>query len=192
MNSATTTGLNLTKGQTLPLAKENEVLTHVSIACGWDVNTNNSTSSYDLDVSVFLLENGRLRDHSDICYFGRKEITGVKHMGDNLTGAGDGDDETVNLDLNILRAEITEAVFVINIYEARNRNQKFGDVKNAFCRAYNPTTREEICRFELSGENHTENAMLIGKVCRIDGKWNFTAIGEAINGDLNEIASRFA
>lgn len=190
----TTTRLNLSKGEVINLAKEGTKLDRICAAAGWDIaDTTTSNHSFDLDLSVFMLENGKLLSNSDIVYFGRKEATGIRHHGDNLTGAGDGDDETISLDLNALETRITDCVFVLNIFEATQRGQKFSDVKNAFIRIYNQDNTEEICRFELNGNSHTTNALIFGSVHRNEGtgNWTFKAREEAFNGDLNALAEHF-
>jgi tellurium resistance protein TerD len=184
--------LNLRKDETINLRKEGQTLSRIAVAAGWDIAEGaQSNHSFDLDLSLFMLTGGKLESSNDIVYFGRKVAMGIEHMGDNLTGAGEGDDETINMDLRALETRVDECVFVINIYEAHNRNQKFSDVKNAFIRVYNLENNEELCRFELSGNTHTTNALIFGSVCRTADNWMFKATEQPVNGDLNTIASLF-
>ncbi len=127
-------------------------------------------------------------------YFGNlSHKTGtVRHMGDNLTGAGEGDDEQIIVDLDQLPAEYDRIVIVVNIYEANQRNQHFGMIENAFIRLVDGKTNQEMCKYNLS-ENYTGmTAMIFGEVYRHNGEWKFNAIGQATNDPgLSSLVNRY-
>lgn len=192
--------ISLQKGQKVSLSKDNAGLSKVVIGLGWDEVKQRrglfspKPQAIDCDASALLLQNGKLLNKTDIVYFGNlKHSSGtVQHMGDNLTGAGEGDDEQIVVDLSKVPAEYDKIVLVVNIYQARQRKQHFGMIENAFIRLVDGKTNAEICKYNLS-ENYTDmTAMIFGEVYRHNGEWKFSAIGQATQDPgLIETANRY-
>lgn len=186
--------LDLTKGQNLSLTKDNPSLTNVKIGLGWDANTGNS-GTYDLDASAILLNaSGKVIGptlNDSVVYFRNLSLKGVKHAGDNLTGVGAGDDETIEVNIAEVDADVAKIVFVVNIYDATTKGQNFGQVKNAYIRAYNGADGVEIARYDLSEDHSAATGVTMGEMYRHDGGWKFKAIGTDINGDLDAIAKGY-
>lgn len=193
--------VNLKKGQRVELRKQSGGnLNKVMVGLGWDaVKTSgfffSKTVDIDCDATAFLCENDRIQSIDDIVYFGNlKHFSGtVCHMGDNLTGEGDGDDEQIWVDLSRLPLEYNKIIFVVNIYKARERNQDFGMVKNAFIRICDAETGQEICRYNLSENYPGKTAMIFGELYRHNNNWKFNAIGlGTTDNDIGSLARRFA
>lgn len=193
--------ISLQKGQKVSLTKENAGLSSVLIGLGWDEAKRMRGGFFspkpqpiDCDASALLLRGGRLIEQADIVYFGNlSHKTGtVRHMGDNLTGAGEGDDEQIIVDLDQIPAEYDRIVIVVNIYEANQRNQHFGMIENAFIRLVDGKTNQEMCKYNLS-ENYTGmTAMIFGEVYRHNGEWKFNAIGQATSDPgLSSLVNRY-
>lgn len=193
--------ISLQKGQKVSLTKENAGLSSVLIGLGWDEAKRMRGGFFSpkpqpigCDASALLLRGGRLIEQADIVYFGNlSHKTGtVRHMGDNLTGAGEGDDEQIIVDLDQIPAEYDRIVIVVNIYEANQRNQHFGMIENAFIRLVDGKTNQEMCKYNLS-ENYTGmTAMIFGEVYRHNGEWKFNAIGQATNDPgLSSLVNRY-
>ena len=188
--------ISLQKGQKVSLSKDNAGLSKVVIGLGWDeVKRKGGLFSrkpdpIDCDASALMLQNGRLVDKMDIIYFGNlQHPTGtVQHMGDNLTGAGDGDDEQIVVDLARIPAQYDRIVLVVNIYQAVQRRQHFGLIENAFIRLVDARNNNEMCKYNLSEDYSGMTAMIFGEVYRHNGEWKFNAIGQGTNdpgiGDL--------
>lgn len=177
--------VNLEKGERVDLTKTNPGLKKVNVGLGWDVAGANA-ASYDLDAFAFSLVGGKLVDGPrSILYFGNKKCTGMEHGGDNLTGVGDGDDETIKIDLDALPGD--ECYIGVNIYQAESKKQNFGQVKNAFGRLYDADSNQELMKYDLSEDYSKFTAIVVGKLYKKDGEWKFQAIGEGKNGDINKI-----
>lgn len=187
MNTET---LNLTKGERIDLTKSNPQLKIVNIGLGWDINAGNG-SSFDLDAFVLILAEGKLPSLGHVIYFGNKTGHGLEHMGDNLTGVGDGDDETIKLKLLELDSATTEILIGVNIFEATGRRQNFGMVNNAFVRIYDAETNQELLKYDLSEDYSAFNGMFMGKLYKKDAEWKFQAIGTGVNGTIDEIATPY-
>lgn len=190
-------GINLQKGQKIDLTKGGgNGLRQVMVGLGWDEAPGTGgllsglfgTQSHpiDCDASVILCgANGRLisTDVSQCCvYFGNlKHPSGaIIHQGDNLTGAGDGDDEQIMVNLTRIPSNIEKMVFVVNIYDARERNQHFGMIRNAFIRLVNMDSNTEICRFNLSENYNNMTGLVVGEIYRRNGEWKFNAVGQPV------------
>lgn len=193
--------VNLQKGQKVDLRKsDGGTLRKVVVGLGWDEAEkkglfSRKTTNIDCDASAFLCTNGRIADDDDIVYFSRlKHKSGaVLHMGDNLTGAGDGDDEQITVDLANLPADYDKIIFVVNIYSASARKQHFGMIKNAFIRIFDAETNQELCKYNLSENYDGMTAMIFGEMYRYNGNWKFNAIGQATKDDtIRELAKRFS
>lgn len=187
--------INLTKGQKIDLTKDTN-LTKVNVGLGWDEATHGA--DVDCDASCICLDaNDKAisKNYEDcVVYFGNKKLTGIKHSGDNLTGGGDGDDETIEINLEDIPSKVEKIVVFMNIYDGSRRNQSMESLKNAFIRLYNPKeNNKEICRFELDESKGTAGALIVGEIYRHNGNWKFGAIGEAVkSGDrISEVVSRY-
>lgn len=193
--------ISLQKGQKVSLTKENAGLSNILIGLGWDEAKRARGGFFapkpqpiDCDASVLLLKGGKLYDKSDIIYFGNlQHKTGaVWHMGDNLTGAGDGDDEQIVVDLSRLPQEYDRIVLVVNIYQALQRKQHFGMIENAFIRLVDGKTNREMCKYNLTENYSGMTAMIFGEVYRHNGEWKFNAIGQGTNDPgIGQLAQRY-
>lgn len=149
----------------------------------------------DCDASVFLLDdNGKLQKNSNLIYFGnqRSNCGSVIHQGDNLTGKGSGDDEVINVDLKKIPSDITQLIFVVNIYGAKSKGQHFGMINNAFIRIVDENTNEEIIRYNLSSDYEGKTGLLIGRLYRRNDDWKFDALGEGtLDNGLEDMRRRY-
>ena len=180
--------INLEKGQ-----RVNVNLPKFIVGLGWDSNAS-SDQDFDLDASVFILgENKKvLADEYFVFYNNLKSPDGsVEHTGDNLTGAGDGDDESLKVDLSKINPSATELCFVVTIHDAVNRRQNFGQVRNSFVRVYNPDTNEEILKYELEEDFSVETAVEFGRLYKRNGEWKFEAVGVGQKGGLNDYIAKY-
>ena len=186
--------VNLSKGQKVSLTKDNPGLTNVVVGIGWDVNAFDTGGDFDLDASAFLLgENGKITNPGDFVFYGNKTHASgsVQHMGDNLTGAGDGDDEQIRIDLSKVPADIAKIAFTVTIYEAEARRQNFGQVSNSYIRIYNEANGEELLRYDLGEDFSIETAAIFGELYRNNGEWKFNAIGSGYQGGLAAICNSY-
>ncbi len=190
--------VNLQKGQKVSLTKEAPQAHRILVGLGWDAKKKGlfgGGSDFDLDASCFALRNGRLTSKKDICYFGNRNVMkkAIYHHGDNLTGAGDGDDEQITVDLDKLDSDVDKIVFVVNIYMAKMRRQSFGDVKNAFIRLVDEKTDTELFRYNLSDGSVDKVAGLIfAEIYKYNGEWKFNAIGEGTKeASVEKLASLY-
>lgn len=186
--------ISLQKGQKVDLTKGNPSLRHVLVGLGWDVNKYDGGFDFDLDASAFLLgANGQTPDTDAFVFYGNlKHSSGsVEHMGDNLTGAGEGDDEQMRIDLSKVPANIEKIAFTVTIYDAETRNQNFGQVNNAFVRIYNEETGEEMMRYDLGEDFSIETAAVFGELYRNNGEWKFNAIGSGFYGGLAALCANY-
>ena len=177
--------INLTKGQKVSLTKGNPRLKKIMVGLGWDVNQFDTGADFDLDTSAFLAgANGKCPTEKEFIFYGNLEHTSgaVKHMGDNLTGEGDGDDEQIEVDLSLVPANIEKIAFTVTIYDAENRHQNFGQVSNAYCRIVDENTNEELIRFDLGEDFSIETAVVVGELYKHNGEWKFNAIGSGFQG----------
>ncbi len=194
--------INLTKGQRISLKKEAPGLTKVMCGLGWDVSESKGLfglfkgNDFDLDASVLCLtKKDKLKSKSDVVYYGNLNHSSgaITHLGDNLTGEGDGDDEEISVDLTKIPDDILKLVFVVNIYKARQRQQSFGQVKNAFVRLVNLSNNQEIARYSLLGDEYGgKTAMILAEVYRDQGEWKMQAVGKGlmVNG-LQEMTNQY-
>ncbi|MEO5877154.1 MAG: TerD family protein, partial [Streptosporangiaceae bacterium] len=173
-------GVSLAKGGNVSLSKEAPGLTAVLVGLGWDARSTTG-SDFDLDASALLCtEAGKVASDQHFVFFNNlKSPDGsVEHTGDNLTGEGEGDDEAIKVNLATVPAEITKIVFPVSIYDAVNRGQSFGQVRNAFIRVVNQSGGAEIARYDLSEDASTETAMVFGELYRNGAEWKFRAVGQ--------------
>lgn len=186
--------ISLSKGQKVDLTKGNPGLKHLMVGLGWDVNTFDSGADFDLDAAAFLLtDTGKVSSQEDFVFY--KNLThpsgSVQHMGDNLTGAGDGDDEQIKVDLSKVPENITKISFTVTIYEPEQRRQNFGQVSNAFIRIYNEVTGEEMLRYDLGEDFSIETAAIFGELYKSGNEWKFNAIGSGFQGGLAALCANF-
>lgn len=183
-------GVSLAKGGNVSLSKQAPGLTAVLIGLGWDVRTTTG-ADYDLDASALLCgADGRvLSDGHFVFYNNLTSPDGsVEHTGDNLTGEGEGDDESVKVNLATVPAQVEKVVFPVSIHDAETRGQSFGQVSNAFIRVVNQADGQEIARYDLSEDASTETAMVFGELYRHGGDWKFRAVGQGYASGLRGIA----
>jgi len=184
--------ISLSKGQKVDLTKTNPGLTKVMVGVGWDTNKYDGGNDFDLDSSVFLLSaSGKVASDSDFIFY-NNTIGGngsVEHSGDNLTGEGDGDDETVNVDLTKVPSTVEKVTFTVTIHDAENRNQNFGMVSNAYIRIV--SGNEEIIRYDLGEDFSIETALVVGELYRNGAEWKFSAIGSGYQGGLGALCKDF-
>ncbi|MCI9658272.1 MAG: TerD family protein [Lachnospiraceae bacterium] len=186
--------VNLQKGQKVSLTKGNPGLKKVVVGLGWDVNQFDTGGDFDLDAAAFLLEDsGKVSGSDDFVFYGNlKHPSGsVQHMGDNLTGAGDGDDEQIKIDLSMVPANVTKIAFTVTIYDAETRRQNFGQVNNAFIRIYNEENGEEMLRYDLGEDFSIETAAVFGELYKNGNEWKFNAIGSGYQGGLAALCANF-
>ena len=187
--------VNLSKGQKVSLTKDNPGLDELFAGLGWDINRC-SGSDFDLDATAMLLRGGKMKHKKrDIVYFGNltHESGAVVHTGDNLTGAGEGDDEVINISLSRIPADVDKIVIAVNIYQAHRRKQDFGMVDNAFIRLCDRKTGKELYRYDLSGSSAGMTAMIFAEVYRHGSEWKFGIIGQGTDdGTITDMAKRYA
>lgn len=186
--------INLSKGQKVNLTKGNPGLKNIMIGLGWDVNAFDSGADFDLDASAFMVDStGKCPSDKEFIFYGNLEHTSgaVKHMGDNLTGSGDGDDEQIEIDLTMVPDNISRIAFTVTIYEADVRNQNFGQVSNSFIRVVNETSGEEIIRYDLGEDFSIETAIVVGELYKHNGEWKFNAIGSGFQGGLAALCGHY-
>lgn len=187
-------GITLKKGEKINLTKGNPGLKNIKLGLGWDINNFDSGYDYDLDVSVFMVgESGRVeRDEDFIFYNNLKHISGaVEHLGDNRTGEGDGDDEEILVDLNLMPNHIQKIAVAVTIYEAKERRQNFGQVSNSYIRVLNSENEEEILRYDLGEEFSIETAIVACELYKYNGEWKFSAVGSGFEGGLEALCKNY-
>jgi tellurium resistance protein TerD len=185
--------VNLQKGENTNISRDAPGIQKMTVGLGWDARTSDGTD-FDLDAIAFILnKTGQVRVDSDMIFYNNKIATGgfLEHSGDNLTGDGDGDDETLIVQLNLIPEDVDKIIFCANIHEAIVRHQNFGQVSNAFIRITDNSTDIEIVRFDLSEDYSTETALVFGEVYRYSGEWKFKAIGQGFNNGLSSLAKTF-
>ncbi|SOC26551.1 TerD family protein [Thalassospira xiamenensis] len=180
--------VKLNKGEGISLRKEAPNLNEVTIGLGWDEPSQNGVQvQADLDASVFLLSgSGKCRTEDDFVFYGNltNKSRTVVHHGDNRTGAGDGDDEKIDIKLTQIDPAIERLPIVVSIHDQHGTDLTFGQVRNAFIRLVDKNTDTEIARFDLTSDGLHETAMIFGELYRRDGDWRFKAVGQGINGGL--------
>ena len=187
-------GISLKKGQKVSLTKDRPGLSRVVVGLGWDINKFDTGGDFDLDTAAFLLgDSGTVTSQGDFVFYGNlKHSSGaVEHMGDNLTGVGDGDDEQIKVNLSMVPGNISRIAFTVTIYEAESRRQNFGQVNNAFIRIYNEETQEELLRYDLGEDFSIETAVCFGELYKNGNEWKFNAIGSGYQGGLAALCANY-
>lgn len=192
--------VKLQKGQKVSLSKDHAGLSKIIVGLGWDEIQQPrgffapKPQDIDCDAFALMLINGKITSNQDIVYFGNltHKSGSVKHMGDNLTGAGDGDDEQIIIDLNSVPSQYDKIVLAVNIYKAFDRRQHFGMIQNAFIRLVDGRNNNEMCIYNLTENYSGKTAMLFGEVYRYNGEWKFSAIGQGTtDGSIGDFAKRY-
>lgn len=185
--------ISLSKGGNISLSKEAPGLKTIFVGLGWDARVTDG-SSFDLDASLFMLkEDGKVKSERDFIFYNQKESAcgSVKHLGDNLTGEGAGDDETIEINLEKVPPEIKKLIVAVTIHEAEARKLNFGMVSSAFIRIVNKENNNEIARFDLSEDASLNQAMIFGEVYRHGNEWKFKAVGQGFEGGLDVMAKSY-
>ncbi|WCK57772.1 TerD family protein (plasmid) [Aneurinibacillus sp. Ricciae_BoGa-3] len=181
--------MSLAKGGKIDLTKGNPGLDNILVGLGWDVS---SLGEFDLDTEVFLLDASKKVVSSKHVVFYNQQISpdgAVKHHGDNRTGVGQGDDETISIKLSKVSPEVERILFTATIHEANTRRQNFGQVMNAYIRVLDEANGQELVRFDLSEDYSTSISLVVGEVYRHNGEWKFGALG---NGSTQDLSGLFA
>ena len=186
-------GVSLSKGGNVSLSKEAPGLSAVNVGLGWDARTTSGTD-FDLDASALLVDaNSKILSDQYFIFFNNLTSPdgSVEHTGDNLTGEGEGDDEMIKVNLSTVPQGADKIVFAVSIYDAENRGQSFGQVRNAFIRVVNAADQKELARYDLSEDASTETAMVFGELYRNGAEWKFRAVGQGYTSGLAGIARDF-
>ncbi|MBR7627738.1 TerD family protein [Aeromonas popoffii] len=187
------TTVSLAKGANVSLTKTDPTIKRVLVGLGWDARSTDG-QDFDLDASAFLLNaSGKARSPADFIFYNNlSSVEGsVKHTGDNRTGEGDGDDESLKINLDLVPADVAKIVFVVTIHDAAARGQNFGQVSGAFIRLVNEDSQKEVTRYDLSEDASTETAMLFAELYRHNGEWKFKAIGQGYKGGLASVCAEY-
>ena len=161
--------INLSKGQKVDLTKKNPGLKNIMVGLGWDVNAFDSGADFDLDAAAFMLgSNGKCPTEKEFIFYGNLEHASgaVKHMGDNLTGEGEGDDEQIEVTLPDIPSNVERIAFTVTIYDSDVRRQNFGQVSNSFIRIVDMATDTELIRYDLGEDFSIETAVVVGELYR--------------------------
>lgn len=186
--------VSLSKGQKVDLTKGNPGLSNIIVGLGWDTNKYDGGADFDLDAAAFLVgANGRVASDADFVFYGNLKHAsgGVVHLGDNLTGEGEGDDEVLKVNLSQIPASVEKIAFTVTIYDADVRNQNFGQVSNAYIHIVDANTNTELIRFDLGEDFSIETAVVVGELYRNNGEWKFNAIGSGFQGGLRALCQNF-
>lgn len=183
--------LNLQKNDILDLTKRNPGLKKVTLGAGWDIS--NGGVDFDIDIAAFMLDaNNKFNSVSNVIFFNNKQGQGIALSGDNRTGAGDGDDETISIDLDMIDPSREKIVFVVTIHEAQAKRQTFGMVNNSYVRLLDTVNNNrELCRFNLKADGSTATSVIFAELYRDMGEWQFKAVGEGKIADLNGVLALY-
>lgn len=187
-------GINLKKGERISLTKDKAGLSEVVIGLGWNTNRFTTGGDFDLDVSVFLVgENGKVNNQNDFVFYGNLTHSSgaVKHIGDNRTGEGEGDDEQIYIDLKKIPSNVSKIIFSTTIYEAEERKQNFGQVDKSYIRIIDQSNNQEICRYDLEEDFSVETAVILGELYNHNNEWKFNAIGSGFQGGLGTLCKTY-
>lgn len=193
-NSMSNKTISLQKGQKIDLTKSRPGLKTVMIGLGWDVNKYDGQADFDLDASAFLLgEDGKALSDSDFIFYnnpkGKNDC--IIHQGDNLTGAGEGDDEQILIDFSKVPSEIHKIAITVTIYDYETRKQSFGQVSNSFVRVVDNATNQELIRYDLGEDFSVETAVIVCEIYRNGAEWKFSAIGSGFSGGLAALCQNY-
>ncbi len=187
-------GIVLKKGQKIDLTKGNVSLKKILIGLGWDTNKYDGSNDFDLDAAAFCCgDDGKVHNDLDFIFYNNlKHSSGaIEHLGDNLTGDGDGDDEQILIDISLVPQNISKINFTVTIHEAKERNQNFGQVSNAYVRVANSDKEQELIRYDLGEDFSIETAVVVAEIYRHGEEWKFNAIGSGFQGGLAALCKNF-
>ena len=188
--------INLSKGERISLEKVSPGLVQIFIGLGWDINATDTGADFDIDASVFLLDsNEKLISDKHFIFYNNLTSPdpkqSIQQRGDNRTGAGEGDDEIIDVNLKTVPPEIDKMVLTVTIHEADKRQQNFGQVSNAFVRIVNCENEEEIIRYDLTEDFSIETALIMAELYRKGGEWRMNAVGAGYQGGLQALVERY-
>ena len=187
-------GIMLKKGQKIDLTKGNKSLKKILVGLGWDTNKYDGGYDFDLDAAAFCCgDDDKVHEDLDFIFYNnlKHETGAIEHLGDNLTGEGEGDDEQILVDLSLIPSRITKINFTVTIHEADERGQNFGQVSNAYVRVVNQENDEELLRYDLGEDFSVETAIVVAHLYKYNGEWNFNAIGSGFSGGLAALCKNF-
>ena len=189
--------VSLTKGQRVSLEKISPGLSEVFVGLGWDVKATDTGSDFDLDSSLFLLgANEKLISDNHFIFYNNLTSPdpdkSVQHLGDNLTGVGEGDDEVIKINLKKVPNDVQKILVTVTIHEAQQRRQNFGQVQNSFVRIVNAQTQQEAVRYDLVEDYSIETALIMAELYRKDGEWRLNAVGSGYQGGLQALLDRYS
>lgn len=187
-------GIMLKKGQKIDLTKGNKSLKKILVGLGWDTNKYDGGYDFDLDAAAFCCgDDDKVHEDLDFIFYNnlKHESGAIEHLGDNLTGEGEGDDEQIIIDLSLIPARITKINFTVTIHEADERGQNFGQVSNAYVRVVNQENDEELLRYDLGEDFSVETAIVVAQLYKHNGEWKFNAIGSGFAGGLAALCRNF-
>ncbi len=190
--------ISLQKGQKISLAKVaadagiQGGLTKIFCGLGWDCKRFDGGADFDLDASVFMCDvNGKVTKDSNFIFYNNKTAPGIEHMGDNRTGAGDGDDEVIKIDLTAIEPDVEKIAFTVTIDQADTRKQNFGMVENSYIRVVDEATGTELVRYDLGEDYSIETAVVVAELYRSGAEWKFNAIGSGFSGGLAALCNNY-
>lgn len=188
--------VNLSKGQRISLEKVAPGISEAFVGLGWDTNITDTGQDFDIDASVFLLDsNEKLISDDHFIFYNNLASPdphkSVEHLGDNLTGVGEGDDEVIKVNLQQVPPEVNKIAMVVTIHEAEQRQQNFGQVQNAFVRVVNAKDKTEVVRYDLTEDFSVETALIMAELYRKDGEWRVNAVGAGYQGGLQVLLNRY-
>ncbi|WP_018604806.1 TerD family protein [Uliginosibacterium gangwonense] len=185
--------ISLQKGGNVNLSKEAPTMTKMIVGLGWDVRATDG-AGFDLDASAFMLNaSGKVRSDADFIFYNQPKSSdgSITHSGDNRTGAGEGDDESIVIELGKVPAEVERIAVSVTIHDAEARKQNFGMVAKAYIRCVNAAGDVEIAKYDLSEDASVETAMIFGEIYRNGADWKFKAVGQGFQGGLGPLAKNF-
>lgn len=188
--------INLSKGERISLEKVAPGLVKIFIGLGWDINVTDTGGDFDIDASIFLLDsNEKLISDKHFIFYNNLTSPdpekSIQQRGDNRTGAGEGDDEIIDVNLKTVPADVAKMVLTVTIHEADKRQQNFGQVSNAFVRVVNCENEEEIIRYDLTEDFSVETALIMAELYRKNGEWRMNAVGAGYEGGLQALVERY-
>ncbi|MEN9520586.1 MAG: hypothetical protein RLZZ381_3174 [Cyanobacteriota bacterium] len=188
--------INLSKGERISLEKVAPGLVQIFIGLGWDINVTDTGGDFDIDASIFLLNsNDKLVSDQHFIFYNNPKSPdpeqSIQQRGDNRTGAGEGDDEIVDVNLKTIPPEVVKMALTVTIHEADKRHQNFGQVSNAFVRIVNCENEQEIIRYDLTEDFSVETALIMAELYRKDGEWRMNAVGAGYEGGLQALVERY-
>lgn len=185
--------ISLQKGGNVNLSKEAPGMKKMLVGLGWNIRATDG-DAFDLDGSVFLLNaGGKVRSDADFVFYNQAKSSdgSVVHSGDNRTGEGEGDDESITVELDKVPVDVDKIAVCVTIHDAEAKRQNFGMVASAYVRCVDAVSNVEVARYDLSEDASVETAMIFGEIYRHNGEWKFKAMGQGFKGGLGPMAKNF-